>query len=204
MKERRPSGEPVLAEVGPPVILSLGIAGYLSVLRTCGRGGAVWSAVAGSLLALTVTGVVAYAQESPVTADEWAYVEQFIQRQVGSGRASDGQPVSTYKPALIVLAGQAESAQQLLAAQFTIESGVSWRVHLAVFDRASRTLLARREVGGKERRSVTLKAVRSGRILFDSMEYQPQDASCCPSRPGSVEFRLVGDVLEEVSPSAAR
>jgi hypothetical protein len=34
MKERRPSGEPVLAEVGPPVILSLGIAGYFSVRRT--------------------------------------------------------------------------------------------------------------------------------------------------------------------------
>jgi hypothetical protein len=32
MKERRPSGEPVLAEVGPPVILSLGVAGYLSVI----------------------------------------------------------------------------------------------------------------------------------------------------------------------------
>jgi hypothetical protein len=33
MKERRPSGEPVLAEVGPPVILSLGVAGYCSVIR---------------------------------------------------------------------------------------------------------------------------------------------------------------------------
>jgi hypothetical protein len=33
MKERRPSGEPVLAEVGPPVILSLDVAGYFSVLR---------------------------------------------------------------------------------------------------------------------------------------------------------------------------
>jgi hypothetical protein len=33
MKERRPSGEPVLAAVGPPVILSLGVAGYLSVRR---------------------------------------------------------------------------------------------------------------------------------------------------------------------------
>ncbi len=31
MKERRPSGEPELAEVGPPIILSLGIAGYCSV-----------------------------------------------------------------------------------------------------------------------------------------------------------------------------
>ena len=37
MKERRPSGEPELAEVGPPVILSLGIAGYCSVLRTQDR-----------------------------------------------------------------------------------------------------------------------------------------------------------------------
>jgi hypothetical protein len=33
MKERRPSGEPVLAEVGPPVILSLDVAGYRSVSR---------------------------------------------------------------------------------------------------------------------------------------------------------------------------
>ena len=34
MKERPASGEPVLAEVGRPVILSLGVAGYCSVLRT--------------------------------------------------------------------------------------------------------------------------------------------------------------------------
>jgi hypothetical protein len=33
MKERRASGEPVLAEVGAPVILSLDVAGYLSVMR---------------------------------------------------------------------------------------------------------------------------------------------------------------------------
>ena len=38
MKERRPSGEPVLAEVGPPVILSLGVAGYCSVRRLSQRG----------------------------------------------------------------------------------------------------------------------------------------------------------------------
>jgi hypothetical protein len=34
MKERRASGEPVLAEVGAPVILSLDVAGYRSVRRT--------------------------------------------------------------------------------------------------------------------------------------------------------------------------
>jgi hypothetical protein len=34
MKEWRASGEPVLAEVGAPFILSLGVAGYLSVIRT--------------------------------------------------------------------------------------------------------------------------------------------------------------------------
>jgi hypothetical protein len=37
MKERRPSGEPVLAEVGPPIILSLDVAGYFSVIRTLSR-----------------------------------------------------------------------------------------------------------------------------------------------------------------------
>jgi hypothetical protein len=34
MKERPASGEPVLAEVGRPVILSLGVAGYFSVRQT--------------------------------------------------------------------------------------------------------------------------------------------------------------------------
>ena len=34
MKERRPSGEPVLAEVGPPIILSLDVAAYPGVGRT--------------------------------------------------------------------------------------------------------------------------------------------------------------------------
>jgi hypothetical protein len=36
MKERRTSGEPVLAEVGAPVILSLDVAGYFSVRRRSG------------------------------------------------------------------------------------------------------------------------------------------------------------------------
>jgi hypothetical protein len=35
-----PSGEPVLAEVGAPFILSLGVAGYPGVIRT---GGERWS-----------------------------------------------------------------------------------------------------------------------------------------------------------------
>ena len=34
LKEWRASGEPVLAEVGAPFMLSLDVAGYLSVLRT--------------------------------------------------------------------------------------------------------------------------------------------------------------------------
>ncbi len=38
MKERRPSKEPVLAEVGPPLILSLDVAGYRSVIRTPQQG----------------------------------------------------------------------------------------------------------------------------------------------------------------------
>jgi hypothetical protein len=36
MKVGRASGEPVLAEVGPPFMLSLDVAGYCSVIRTPG------------------------------------------------------------------------------------------------------------------------------------------------------------------------
>jgi hypothetical protein len=38
LEEWRASGEPVLAEVGAPFILSLGIAGYRSVRRTYAEG----------------------------------------------------------------------------------------------------------------------------------------------------------------------
>jgi hypothetical protein len=61
MKERRPSGEPVLAEVGPPVILSLGVAGYLSVIRSCRRpmlGSNAWTSVARWSPAWLAPGVV--------------------------------------------------------------------------------------------------------------------------------------------------
>ena len=48
LREWRASGEPVLAEVGAPFILSLGVAGYRSVIRTCARSevaGSDWCAV---------------------------------------------------------------------------------------------------------------------------------------------------------------
>jgi hypothetical protein len=38
MKVGRASGEPVLAEVGPPFMLSLDVAGYCSVMRPWPRG----------------------------------------------------------------------------------------------------------------------------------------------------------------------
>ncbi len=41
LKEWRASGEPVLAEVGAPIILCLGVAGYLSVMRLGRRLGAI-------------------------------------------------------------------------------------------------------------------------------------------------------------------
>ena len=37
LKERRPSGEPVLAEVGPPIVLSLDVAAYPGVMRPAGE-----------------------------------------------------------------------------------------------------------------------------------------------------------------------
>jgi hypothetical protein len=44
-KEGRASGEPALAEVGPPFMLSLDVAGYCSVIRprAAGSGTATWA-----------------------------------------------------------------------------------------------------------------------------------------------------------------
>ena len=61
MKERRPSGEPALAEVGPPVIVSLDVAGYRSVIRSCRRpmrGSNAWTSVARWSPAWLAPGVV--------------------------------------------------------------------------------------------------------------------------------------------------
>ena len=89
-----------------------------------------------------------------------------------------------------------------LAVQYTIESmggGNGYRLYLAVFlkQRGHYVYAASRQVGGKRQRDVTLQAIKDGKVLCDTLEYEPQDPSCCPSKPGHAVFLLHGKQLKE-------
>jgi hypothetical protein len=119
-------------------------------------------------------------------------VDHVVREQVGSGRSADDQPVVEYPEARLILAGSGASpGASLLVAQYTIETGNSWQLYLAVFDRNTHRVLAKGRVGGKGYREVTVKAVRDGVVQLETKYYGRDDPLCCPSIRGttSVEVR---------------
>jgi hypothetical protein len=56
---------------------------------------------------------------------------------------------------------------------------------------------AHTQVGGKMQREVTLQTIQEGKVLFETLAYQPQDPSCCPSQKGHTAFTLQGKQLKE-------
>jgi hypothetical protein len=81
--------------------------------------------------------------------------------------------------------------------------------YLAVFRRGDTGLAyeAHRLVGGKGIREVNRVAILKGVIVLESLEYQPRDPVCCPSKPGRWRYRLRGHELTEVKsapPAAAK
>lgn len=106
------------------------------------------------------------------------------------------------------------SGDEMLVVVFSLEGfngGNLWRQYLAVFRveaTNSLTLATKRMIGGKNYQTVESMRIDSNTILLDTMENIPTDASCCPSRPGTMQFafvngRLVSDQLNDpAQPSA--
>jgi len=89
-----------------------------------------------------------------------------------------------------------------LAVQYTLESlggGNGYRLYLAVFlnRQGQYVYAASRQVGGKLQRDVTLQAIEDGKVRVDTLKYEPQDPSCCPSKSGHAVFVLRGKQLKE-------
>jgi hypothetical protein len=57
--------------------------------------------------------------------------------------------------------------------------------------------LTHKIVGGKERRAVESVSVENGEIFLDTLEYLSSDASCCPSKKGKTQIKLVNNKLRE-------
>jgi hypothetical protein len=108
-----------------------------------------------------------------------------------------------YQEARRIVSGDLNhDGQTDLAVQYTLESmggSNDYHLYLAVFlkQRGRYVHVASRQVGGKLQRDVTLQAIKDGKVLFDTLEYEPQDPSCCPSKSGHAVFTLHGKHLKE-------
>jgi hypothetical protein len=76
-----------------------------------------------------------------------------------------------------------------------------WVQFLAILENRSSVweLLVQEKVGGKNERGINLSGIVNGGVSADTMDYAPGDASCCPSRQGKTEFRVIDGKLVEIS-----
>ena len=76
--------------------------------------------------------------------------------------------------------------------------------YLAVFQRGTGGLeyRAHRLVGGKGIREVNRATIINRVVVLEALEYQAQDALCCPSRPARWRYRLQNRRLVEVKGTA--
>ena len=124
-------------------------------------------------------------------------IDTYIARQARRERGEE------YKDARKVIVGNLnndDSPETVVL--YTIESqgGTNNYVqYIAFFVRRNGKLapLTRAPVGGKSRRSIELVTVDHKAIQLETLDYGPNDASCCPSIKGKSQYILVGRTLRE-------
>ncbi len=126
-----------------------------------------------------------------VTRSDREAVSKLILGHVGAGLSEDEQPVAEYSAARRILTGFGRAhGNRWVVVQYTIETGLSWQIYIAVLTGQTHQLLARGRVGGKGYRSVTLKAVSDGVLKCEVQYYAPEDGLCCPSVRGTSYFEV--------------
>lgn len=154
-------------------------------------------------IALIATAALA-AGTSDLTPLQFASVESYL-RSVELKGQIPRQYVHVIAPS------GAKQGQMALAVLYTHEDpnglgGNAYEQKLAVFLRDGARLSAPIDVvvGGKFNRGMKLREATPEQVTFDSMNYGPNDAPCCPSTPGVVVYRLSeGAMVEAGSPNSA-
>jgi hypothetical protein len=129
--------------------------------------------------------------------DDTTTIESFITRQAKRERGEE------YQDARKVISGDlTHDGQPETVVLYTIEGQGGSNLHiqyLAVFVRRNGKLspLTHVDVGGKSTRGVELVSVANNSILLDTLNYGPNDASCCPSVKGTTRYVLSGGRLRE-------
>lgn len=125
-------------------------------------------------------------------------IDAYIARQARRERGEE------YRDARKVVVGDlANAGSPETVVLYTIESqrGTNNYVqYIAVFVRRNGKLapLTRAVVGGKSRRSVELLSVDHKTIQLETLDYGPNDASCCPSIRDRTQYVLVRGILREL------
>ena len=132
-------------------------------------------------------------------------VDKFIKRQEKQHQAVE------YRKARKVMRGDvSHDRREDTAVLYTLEGfgGTNlYLQYLAVFinDGHKSGYAAHRIVGGKNKRILEMKSIIKNRINFETQEYLPNDASCCPSGKGKTSFTYSKRKLKEsVRPFAKR
>ena len=96
-----------------------------------------------------------------------------------------------------------------IAVVYTLEGahgGNNYNQYLAVFLNVNGKYIYKthRIIGGRLERNMDLKSIEGGKILFDTMNYLPNDPSCCPSGKGTTQFKLDQGKLIETKPQPSK
>jgi hypothetical protein len=133
----------------------------------------------------------------PADEQDAAVIDSFIARQARRERGEE------YREARRVVTGDLNrDGTPETVVLYTVEGQNGTNLHIqymAVFVRRSAKLvpLTHADVGGKTSRGVENIAVEDNSIRLETLEYRPEDASCCPSEKGTTRYVLEGGRLKE-------
>jgi hypothetical protein len=148
-------------------------------------------------LAITIVLLWASTDVRAMQDQDTVAIDAFIVRQA---RLEQGEE---YKGARKIAAGDLNHDGVIgMGVLYTIEGqlgGNNYVQYLAVFVRGKSefTAVANVAVGGKSYRSVELTSVSDNKIHFDTLDYAPNDARCCPSKKGATDYELADGFLRE-------
>jgi hypothetical protein len=125
-------------------------------------------------------------------------VNIFIASQAKKEKADE------YRDARKILRGDVNNdGKEDLVVLYTLEGfggGNLYIQYLAVFLGNGKNFLYanHKSAGGKNNRSIELSSVKNGTINLTTLEYLPNDPSCCPSKKGKAHFIFSKGVLKEI------
>lgn len=130
-------------------------------------------------------------------------VETLIQNFIAE-QALKNNAVENDKTRKVIKADLNNDSKEDIVVLYSLESFGGTNLHLqylAVFISSQNNKLqyvTQENIGGKNIRAVELESVESRKINLNTWDYLSTDASCCPSKKGSVQILFCKNKLREI------